>query len=343
MQYNPGTHIKRSGWSTGIGEICYWGSKFLGGRPRFFASALANVFLLGLVLGWTDVSAVMAAESPQGIVVGAGVRRFSFPPPAEMTQADVYTWGASLSPRAVLVLCPGFNGNGEGLVRQPVWQEFASTNHLALCAISFVSSEAEVRAVRGYIQAPRGSGDLLFKAIRLGFGRDLPILIYGFSCGGHFALSVADWRPAQVLGWCAYSATWWEEPQVSAKNFPPGIVACGDEDAANYGTSTTFFAKGRASNLPWAWISLGHTGHVWSKPLDGFVRAYFAALLPTVGGPNDRMGKADRERGDGGGGSWRDVDTKQELSRDQALDQPTLASWLPDRSLGSLWSSLHCP
>ena len=53
---------------------------------------------------------------------------------------------------------------------------------------------------------------------------------------------MADWKPERVLAWCAYSASWWDEPQVAARNFPPGIVACGEEDASNYGTSTTLFA-----------------------------------------------------------------------------------------------------
>ena len=261
-----------------------------------------------------------------------------------MPRADVYVWGAqTTAPRAALVICPGFNGDGEGFVRQEKWQEFARAGCVALCAVSFVSPEAEVQALHGYIHAERGSGALILQTVRLGFGRDLPILIYGFSCGGRLAISVADWRPARVLGWCGYSASWWEEPQFTARNFPPGIVACGEEDASNFGTSTTFFAKGRAAGLPWTWVSLGRTGHAWSQPLDDFVRVYFAALLRQPNGFAADANGIDAVGKQTGAGGWWDVDTKAELSGEQALQQPTLTSWLPARSLGVAWSNLHHP
>ena len=146
-----------------------------------------------------------------------------------------------------------------------------------------------------------------------------------------------------MLSWCAYSASWWEEPQVSSSVFPPGIVACGEEDAVNYGTSTTFFARGRAAGLSWTWVSLGHTGHVWSEPLADFVRAYFAAVLRRTNKLAAQRANTERRSFDADGSSWHDVDTKEKLSRDQVSSQPTLASWLPDESLGNLWDRLHCP
>ena len=335
MRHNPGKDNR--------GRVGYDGSVGSGRRRRGIAVVQVLLAILtAIVLSGGVGQESAAAEPTTGTLLVAGVRRFSFPAPAEMTRVDVYTWIAQTNPQAVLVLCPGFNGDGETLIRQSTWQTFARANHLALCSIFFVSPEAEVQSLRGYIHAERGSGDLLLEGIRLGFGRDLPILIYGFSCGARFAVSVADWKPARVLSWCAYSASWWEEPQISSSTLPPGIVACGEEDAANYGTSTTFFIKGRAAGLPWTWVSLGHTGHVWSEPLSKFVRAYFAAVLRIADmSPAPRLEVESKLSIPAG--SWRDVDTKAELSQRQVLDQPVLASWLPVQSLVSLWCALHCP
>ena len=258
-----------------------------------------------------------------------------------MSRADLYFAHTAASPCAVLLLCPGFNGDGEDLVRHRAWQEFARANNLVLCTLSFASPEEEILARRGYYQASQGSGDVLLRGLRLGLGRDLPILAYGFSGGAHFTASLVNWKPECILGWCADSAAWWEEPSLRPAAVPPGVVACGDADAARYGASLTFFAQGRALGRPWTWVSLSGTEHVWSAPLDRFVRAYFAALLHGTRAPGTVL-QANRAIA-GSAGDWRDVDTKQEISVRQASLQPTLACWLPDRSVGTLWSSLHQP
>ena len=300
--------------------------------------ALRRAFAVGFVL----LGVIVVAHAEAGSMVGIGIHKLSLHPTAEMTRADLYTLDEVTNPRAVLVLCPGFNDNGEALICQPTWQEFARTNRLVLCGVSFASTDQEVQAIRGYFHAERGSGDLLLNGLRLAFGRDLPILIYGFSGGARFAASVVGWKPARVLSWCAYSTCWWEEPQALSNATPPGIVACGEEDASNYGSSTTFFAKGRAAGLRWTWLSLANTGHSWSEPLNHFVRAYFAAILDQAFAPTGHQIDAKTAAGHLTG-VWQDVDTKEVLSAAQASIQPTLATWLPSVSLGVMWSRLHTP
>ncbi len=79
--------------------------------------------------------------------------------------------------------------------------------------------------------------------------------------------------------------------------------------------------------LPWTWVSLAHTGHQRSAPLEAFVRAYFASVLrhPTSSG------------------LWLDVDTKTPAAADELQNHPSLASWLPDESVAELWKNLHQP
>ena len=308
---------------------------------RMLVAVLASLWLVELA-GGTNAAALGAEPVPVGVTGAGSMRRFSSLPPSEMTRADVYTWSVTANPRAVLVLCPGFNGNGEELIRQPAWQEFARTNHIALCAISFASPEKEVLAQHGYYLAARGSGDVLLHSIRIGFGRDLPILAYGFSGGAHFTASLVNWKPERILSWCAYSAAWWEEPAAHPAATPPGIVACGDADAARYGASLTFFNQGRAFGRPWTWVSLGGTEHARSVPLDQFVRAYFAAVLRQGATPQGQQ-TAGARLVPGPAGTWRDVDTKEEVPAGRTPLQPMLACWLPDRAVATLWSSLHHP
>lgn len=45
----------------------------------------------------------------------------------DMERADLYAWNNKAEINGVLVLCPGCNGNGEELIKQSVWQEFAAT------------------------------------------------------------------------------------------------------------------------------------------------------------------------------------------------------------------------
>lgn len=298
--------------------------------------------VLSMALAWMGAIPGQAVEPATGESPQTSIRKLSFAPPAGMTRADLYIVNTAASPRAVLLLCPGFNGNGEELVRQAAWQDFARTSRLGLCALSFASPGEETLARRGYYLAAHGSGEVLLNGLRRGFGADLPILAYGFSGGAHFTASLVNWNPERVLGWCAYSAAWWEEPALRPAATPPGIVACGDADAARYGASLTFFAQGRAMGRPWTWVSLGGTEHARSAPLDQFVRAYFASLLSGILAP-DGVHAGRSQAAIHSAGEWRDVDTKQKLSIHEAMLQPTLACWLPDPSLGVLWNSLHHP
>jgi hypothetical protein len=87
------------------------------------------------------------------------------------------------------------------------------------------------------------------------------------------------------------------------------------------------FLQGRASLKPWTWVSLAHTGHAWSTPLEDFVRSYFAAVLAH---PQNK-------------GLWMDVDTKVPVSARELDQHPTLAAWLPDENVACAWKALHQP
>jgi hypothetical protein len=251
--------------------------------------------------------------------------KMSLPLAPYITRADIYVERCKTEARATLVLSPGSNGNGQGLVNDQKWINFAKDENLNLIGLSF-ASDADSRD-RGYFAVSSGSGQILLDGLKQAFGsKQPPLLLYGFSRGAQFTYSFSTWKPDKVLAWCAYSATEWEIPEAGPYE-PKGIIACGDEDESNYSFSVLQFLKGRSMAKPWTWVSIAHTGHAVSPLLEDFARAYFASVLAN---PQDK-------------GLWLDVDTKTPVSPSDLKEHPTLAAWLPDESVAEDWKHLHQP
>jgi pimeloyl-ACP methyl ester carboxylesterase len=257
------------------------------------------------------------------------VATIHLPPPPNMDRADLNYVVPLVNPKAVLILSPGCNGSAESLARSPIWQEFAHRNHLALVGLSFASPEKAIHDGTGYYYASKGSGDKLLEGIRKIYGKDLPLLLYGFSGGAHFTSRFEEWAPSRVIAWCADSAGWWDEPKPSGIS-PPGIVACGQNDP-RYGASLGYFKQGRAAGKPWLWVSLPKIGHQASPALEEFARKYFEAVL--------RRGGSSALSG----GVWVDVDTKKVITESEAMAVPSESGWLPDPSLTQDWRKIHEP
>jgi len=56
------------------------------------------------------------------------IDKISLKPGVEMDQAEIYVWRGLSSPKKVLVLAPGCNGNGGDWIEQKVWLDFAREN-----------------------------------------------------------------------------------------------------------------------------------------------------------------------------------------------------------------------
>lgn len=251
-------------------------------------------------------------------------------PPQHMDRADLYFVRSHPAPNVVLVLCPGCNGNGVELIRQPAWQRFAEQNGFGLVGLSFSSNPELLSQGKGYYYPSAGSGEALIRALRKIYGTLPKLLLFGFSGGAHFVSRFVEWKPQQVLAWCAYSAAWWDQP-AAGKSAPPGIVACGDEDGTRYGASLSYFLQGRSSGKRWTWVSLGKKDHSSSLELEAFVRDYFASMI--------LIGSAHT----GKDSEWRDNDTKMVVSDSVAAAQSVLTSWFPTRDVGIHWANLHRP
>ncbi len=259
---------------------------------------------------------------PLTSVAKDGIEKISFQATEEISRADFYIQRTGAQPQAALVLAPGQNGNGRNLIKQQAWQDFARQHNLLLVGVSLASPYLKEDRRVGYFYAERGAGDFLIQAVRQASGQDLPLLLYGFSGGAHFASRFAAYQPDRVIGYCAYSASWWDPP-VLLMRLPPGLIACGDHDGRRFGPSLMHFKKGRALGLKWSWITFPETGHGVPPELPPFARAYFAALLDE---------KAS--------GCWVDIGTEEVLPA-QHDRHPALTAWLPDRQLYSHWRNIH--
>lgn len=255
------------------------------------------------------------------------VSRIVMPGGREISSAEMYAWLPKGRPRAAIVLCPGQNGSSKGALADAAWQEFAERESFALVGMRFVSKDEDLRDRRGYFVAARGSGDILTRGLdRLGL-EGVPLCLYGFSGGAHFAMSYAGWQPRRVAGLFAHSFTWWTSPPPSLDC--PAVISCGQTDGTRYGSSLGYFQDGRRQGKPWAWVSIEGLGHFPSAKLDSFVRAYISGIM--------RIRNLEEGR------DPLFVDNLTERSSAMPKARDVGFSVLPDEVLAAEWRGVHHP
>jgi len=267
------------------------------------------------------LACLIAFSSLQAACMERGI---NIKPEGEIRRAEFHCLSFSKRPpSAVLVLCPGQNGDGADFLADEQWKSFAKAHNLALLIPGFVSDDEDLKSGRGYFVASRGSGKMLLEALRKAGWADAPLLLYGFSGGAHFTISFAAWSPGKVLGFCAYSFGWWTPPPENLTC--PALIACGQFDAVRYGSSFAYFQAGRRQGKPWAWTSIKGQEHDRCPKLDSFVREYFQSLLVSS---TEKQVTVDNVR--------------KSLMKRTACD-PLATSVLPSETILESWRSLHHP
>lgn len=210
------------------------------------------------------------------------IKVLTMKPGRNMTRADLLYDSSIMTPNAVMVLCPGYNGTGCEFLLDEQWQRFAKKNNLGLVTLSFASHEKDLSNGNGYYYVWRESGKIFLDGVKQIYKKDLPIILYGFSGGAHFTSRLVEWKPERVIAWCAYAAGWWDHPKKFIDS-PPGIVACGTRDY-RYQASYNYFIGGRKYNRPWLWVSLYNYDHNMNSRLEVFARHFFQAVLDNTQG-----------------------------------------------------------
>lgn len=250
----------------------------------------------------------------------------SLPLLSGMSRAELHFLKPTGEERAILILCPGHNGDGRFFLEDQAWVDFSRKNQLGLVGLTFMSKGKNVHSKQFYYYAENGTGELLLYGLKKIYSSEIPILLYGFSGGAHFVSRFVECYPKQIVAWCAYAAGWWDKPKENLSS-SPGIIACGENDE-RLQASLNYFWDGRERGKPWLWIELKETGHVPSLALESFVRDFFYIVLHSPQNTSNQYGL------------WVNIYKRQITNMQEAQERPCATAWLPHHKLYIKWLAL---
>jgi len=205
--------------------------------------------------------------------------------------------------------------------------------------------------------APLGGGQALLTALnelarRTGRPElgDAGVLLWGFSAGGNFGPTFAQWRPDRTLGFVRYYSNLRGIPVDVSRiaNIPALIVAGGADSVAGIEDSERAWRAGRAANAPWAFVVHPGQAHGSAQGILGstvFMLKWIEAVLSTQGpssGSNSASSLARRFSRDS---VWLANDATGEITvvpRGGAGDGDRVAtSWFPSEESAASWFRLR--
>jgi hypothetical protein len=273
---------------------------------------------------------VYAAPAPLAQTAKPIVLEYEAAARAGVTEAVYRFW--SLTPdqpiRAILVL----NGEGRKNADDPLWQQFARANHLALVACLI---EGE------YIDAPAGSGNALEEALAA-FARQTthpeiasaPLLLYGASAGGEFNYNFVIWKPQRVMAFIVNKGGYYNQQQPDPQAYSvPGFFILGLQDEQyRIDAVTSMYTEGRQKGALWALAPQPASGHEFSKT-PALARTFFQSVLQLrLTESSSRMNPLNESQGWLGNLTTHDIQptTGNSQSRRQS-------AWLPDQASAEAW------
>ena len=156
-----------------------------------------------------------------------------------------------------LVIFGGRNCAGSNEVSNVIgWAKWADRHGVFLVAPGFRDDQ--------YWEPQAWSGRALLNAlaeIRKSYDIDTSkLLYYGYSAGSQASNLFAAWRPDLCRAWVSHACGVFHEPNTRMKGVP-GLVTCGDADAARDILSRDFVAKARKVGQPVIWKSFPNHPH----------------------------------------------------------------------------------
>ena len=273
--------------------------------PPIPPTNLHVLLLLALLISLPSLhaGAPILQEAPQAITT---VRLAPIP---GMIRAELKHDAIPPQCEGVLLLCPGYNGDGEYLIRKKGWRDLAKKHRLLLVALSFASKEEDLSAAtrRGYYYVEKGSGKLLLDGLKKIAGKELPVSLFGYSGGAHFTHRFVYAHPEKVRVWGVYGFGWFDDAPANSKTKPPGIFVCGVQDQRLAATRDAFFSALRAQ---WrvAWHGVPNSGHIIERNAAVQIRNFFDDVLSM---------SPDAP------GTWR------EITNENGLDGFSVRTWSP--------------
>lgn len=170
------------------------------------------------------------------------------------------------NPRYILVLVPGFNGDGRGFLQHQQWLAFAAASGGAIVTCSFKAMPEETtQEIENYVHyaaAQHGSGAALESAIEQFDALDpahslkgLPLLIYGHSAGGQFAYGFSCHNPKRMIGFAAAKGGYYYPEPIEGTYQVPGLLVSGEQDLPRRRKEIrSLFESHREHGAPWCWM-----------------------------------------------------------------------------------------
>ena len=157
----------------------------------------------------------------------------------------------------VLVIFGGRNCGGSNEVSNALgWAKWADRNGMFLVAPGFRDDR--------YWEPQVWSGRALLSALdQIGKRYEIDskhLLYYGYSAGSQASNLFAAWRPDLCRAWVSHACGVFHEPSVRMRK-TPGLVTCGDADAARDILSREFVAKARRIGQQVMWKSCPNHPH----------------------------------------------------------------------------------
>lgn len=263
-------------------------------------------------------------------------------PTDNFTTAAFSLWldESSIAPVGLLVIAPGWNGDGRDAIHDRFWQKFAREHRLGLIGVH-LQSDASDEQTPPYHAPEHGSGKALLRAIehlgqkakRPELAR-APLLFWGHSAGGQLGYGMACYAPDRVIGFAAIKGGVYLSKPGAATYRVPGLFIVGEQDAVGRAMNITWlFETGRAEGSPWCLAYESGSGHEIGKSNDliiPFFKGILALRLARTGSGLNPITGAD---------GWIGVRSSLETypaTKRTSLPQPRTV-WLPDESTAVTW------
>jgi pimeloyl-ACP methyl ester carboxylesterase len=295
---------------------------------RVFAS---KIFLCLLVSSTNTPAATWQTEIKPG-------------PRDNFTQAAFSLWldETAPAPVALLVIAPGWNGDGRNAINDRHWQSFAREQRLGLVGVSLQSNGPDEQTVP-YHAAAEGSGDALLKAITR-FATDAkqprlaqaPLLFWGHSAGGQFGYGMACHAPARVVAFAAIKGGVYLSKPTTATYGVPGLFIVGEQDSVERAMNITWlFETGRAQGAPWCLAYETGSAHDPDRANDlilPFFRGVLALRSAPAGAKLKPLGPSD---------GWIGIRATMDIHPASQLNPVPLPRtvWLPDQLTAEAWKT----
>ncbi len=226
--------------------------------------------------------------------------------------------------RTLVVLVPGYYGDGRNMAADEAWQKFARENDAALLACFFQGQESATyqwqRLWSGQ-QFDQSLAKLAEKSLHPEVAT-APIAMWGLSAGGQFTYNFACWKPERLVAFGISKGGHNFLDASPATLRLPGLFIVAAHDMGERVTNLTgLFTDGRRSGAPWCLVLEPESGHDLGRDPE-LVRAFFGQILKQ---PPARAA------------AWEGNLTTHEIKPLAPDHPPGLTSWLPDEATARLW------